>query len=104
MALTQEELARAVAAEMGPEVAAEAEAELSREKTRSMGQFIVDAATIGAFIAQATQLAIQLHATQKSPAGLIAALQARTASAIAIAGDMRHTLIERIAGRLTGSN
>ena len=81
------ELARTVAAEMGGDAPAEVEAELNRERTRGFGQFVVDAATVGGFIVQVVQLAIQINETQKTPAELLAELQVKAASAMKIADE-----------------
>jgi hypothetical protein len=97
------ELSRATASEFGGDAPAEVEAELDRDKTRGFGQFVVDAATIGGFIVQVVQLAIQLNETKKTPAQLIAELQAKAASAVKIADETRRKIIERIVERLKGS-
>jgi hypothetical protein len=97
------ELSRAIAAETGGDAPAEVEAELNREKTRGFGQFVVDAATVGAFIVQVVQLAFQINETQKTPAQLIAELQAKAASAVRISDETRRKVIERIVEWLKGS-
>lgn len=97
------ELARVIAAEMGGDVPAEVDAELSREKPRSLGQFIIDAATVGGFIVQVVQLAIQINQTQKTPDQLITELQAQAASAIKIAQQTRRKGIKRVVELLNGS-
>jgi hypothetical protein len=95
--MTQEELARAVAAETGIDTA-EFEAELKREKTRSFG--VAEAVTAGTFLIHATQLGLQLYTMKMTPQELIAELQARTASAIKVASEKRRAIIERIASHL----
>jgi hypothetical protein len=98
--MTQEELARAVAADVGVDTT-QLEVELSREKTRSFG--FVEAATMGSFVVHAAQLGIQLHAAKMTPQELIAELWAKTASAIKIADEKRRAVIERIVSHLTGA-
>ena len=101
---TPEDLARAVATQFSSDVSFEMEAELKREKTRAFGQQIVDAATVGAFIAQVAQLAVQIHIIHRSRPELISTLDARTASAAKIPADKRRSIIGHIVDRLTGSS
>lgn len=90
------ELARVIAAEMGGSVPAEVDGELRREKARSLGQFVIDAATVGGFIVQVVQLAIQINETQKTATQLILELEAKAASAIKIAKETRSKVIKRV--------
>ena len=95
------EVSRAIAWDFGGDAPAEVEAELNRERRRSFGQFVVDAATVGGFIVQVVQLAIQINETQKTPAQLIVELQAKAASAVRIAEETRRKIIQRVVDRLT---
>lgn len=97
-----DELARLVAAEFGAGALTETEAELKREKTRGFG--IVEAATIGAFIAQAAQLAVQIHMMRHSKPELISALYSKTASSTKIPEETRRSIVGRIVDRLTAGS
>jgi hypothetical protein len=96
-----DELSRAIASGFGGDALAEAEAELNRERKRGFGQLVVDAAAVGAFIVQVVQLAIQINETQRTPAQLIADLQAKAASAVNVADETRRKIIRRVVERLT---
>jgi len=100
--LSPEDLARAVAAEFGPNATVETEAELGREKTRAWGQFAIDAATVGAFIAQVAQVALTLHLMRKTRGELVSELEAKASTATKIDEGTRRSIIGRIADRLTG--
>ncbi len=101
MALTQEELARAVAADMGGDVAAETEKELRGEGTRGFG--IAESVAIGAFIAQTAQLAIQLYQLAKDRQTLVAELETAAPSHARLDEAKRRGIIARIAAKLTGA-
>ncbi len=99
--MTQEELARTVAAEMRIDTA-QIESELSQAKTRSFG--VVEVATMGSFVCHTAQLGVLLYTTKMTPQELIGALWAKTASCIKIADEKRRAVIERIVSHLTGAN
>lgn len=99
-----EELSRIIAKELGGNVPAEVEAKLRLGKPRtSWVDVVFVAATVGDFLVRAAELAIRIAETEKTPEQLIAALQAKTASATKIAKEKRDKIIKRIVELLTGS-
>lgn len=100
MTITQEELARAVAAEMGGEVAEETDKTLRGEAPRAFG--LTEAMAVGAFIAQIAQLAIQLYQASKDRAALIARLNAEAPPSPKLDAAKRQSIIARIVDKLTG--
>ena len=101
--LSLEDLARTIAAEFGAEATAETEAELSREKARGgWGELVIDAATVGGFIAQVVQVALTLKMRGKSSADMVTELETKASSAARIDEGTRRTIIGRITDRLTG--
>jgi hypothetical protein len=100
--MTKEELARAIASEMGSDIAIETEKQLNGEGTRAIG--ITEAAAIGAFIAQIAQLAIQIYQARRDRASLVTALEAQAPKPAKLSDEKRRSIIALIAGRLTGSN
>ncbi len=101
--MTREELARAVAAQLGGEVAAETEVQLRDGGTRGFG-ILTDVAAIGSFIAQAAQLALAIYQLHKDRAGLISLLDEQAPKLAKLPEEKRRDLIERIVDRLGGSH
>lgn len=102
MTITQDELARAVAAEMGGEVADETDKTLRGEETRAFGLGITEAMAIAAFIAQIAQLAVQLYQASKDSAVLIARLDAEAPPSPKLDAAKRQSIIARVVDKLTG--
>lgn len=100
MSITQDELARAVAAEMGGDVAAETDKALRGEGTRAFG--ISEAMAVAGFIAQAAQLALQIYQSNQNRAALAARLEADAPASPKLDAAKRSGIIARIADRLAG--
>jgi hypothetical protein len=102
LTITQDELARAVAAEMGGEVAEETDKTLRGEGERAFGLGLTEAMAIGAFIAQLAQLAVQLYQASKDRAVLISRLDAEAPPSPKLDAAKRQSIITRIVDKLTG--
>jgi hypothetical protein len=94
--MTRDELALALAAEMGGDISVETEKYLRGEHTRSFG-LITEVAAIGSFLAQAAQLAIQIYQVRRDRGYLIAVLDEQAPSPAKIAPEKRRSMIERLA-------
>jgi hypothetical protein len=101
LSITQDELARAVAAEMGGAVAAATEKALCGEATRDFS--IGDAMAVAGFIVQATQFALQIYRSNKDRAALAARLEAETPASPRLDAAKRSGIIARIVDTLAGS-
>ncbi len=101
--MTRDELARALAAEMSGDVAAETEKYLRGGHARSF-EVITDVATIGSFLAQAAQLAIQIHQVRKDRISLVVALEEQAPKPAKLTEEKRRSILERLADLLTLSS
>ena len=73
--MTQDELARSVAAEFGGEVAAETDRQLRGDGSRAFG--MTEAMALAALIAQCAQLALAIRQTMRDRQTLTAELEAK---------------------------
>lgn len=101
--MTEEELVLAVAQEMGDEVAEETEKLLHEEAPRNFSLNLSEAAAVGAFILQAVQLALQIFQVTKDRAELIKKLEEQAPTPAKVDDVKRHSILARIASKLTGS-
>jgi hypothetical protein len=100
LTITQDELARAVAAEMGGEVAEETNKTLRGETSRAFG--LTEAMTVAAFITQAAQLAMQIYQASQDRAALATRLTAEAPPSPKLDAAKRQRIITRIVDTLTG--
>jgi hypothetical protein len=100
MSIRQDDLARSVAADMGPDIAAETDKAIQGEATRAFG--LTEAMAMGGFITQCAQLAIMIYATVKDRAALAARLANEAPSLPKLDESKRNAIIQRIAEKLAG--
>jgi heme exporter protein D len=96
----QEDLARAVATEMGSDVAKETETMIRQGTGRPLGLGLTESVAIGAFIMQTVQLAIQVYQVVKDRAELLAKLDAQALRHSKLDETKRSRIIESIVDKL----
>ncbi len=99
--MTQDDLARAVAAEMGGDVAAETEKALRGETSRAFG--IGEAMAVAGFIAQCAQIGLMLYQSHRDSATLTAKLVAAAPASPRIDDAKRGSIIRKVLAKLTGA-